>query len=138
MLKRILLATDGSAVIERAVLYAGHLARIEQGEVIVLHAYEVPERYSSYAGYEQLAEQYRAVAQAVVDEAVQTLHQDGAVVRGEVRLGPAAEVIIAAAREYAIDVIVMGTRGSSNLRDILGSVSTHVLRYAHCPVLQVP
>ncbi len=138
MLKRILLATDGSAVIERAVLYAGHLARIEQGEVIVLHAYELPERYSSYAGYEQLAEQYRAVAQAVVDEAVQVLHQDGAVVRGEVRLGSAAEVIIAAAREYMIDVIVMGTRGSSNIRDILGGVSAQVLRYAHCPVLEIP
>jgi nucleotide-binding universal stress UspA family protein len=32
----------------------------------------------------------------------------------------------------------MGTRGSSNLQDILGSVSAQVLRSAHCPVLQVP
>lgn len=138
MFKRILLATDGSPVVEREVLYAGHVARVEEAEIIVLHAYELPDRYTSYRGYDALADQYRAVAQALVDEAVNQLREDGLQARGELRTGPAAEAIITAAAEHNIDLIVMGTRGSSNLREMLGSVSTQVLRYAHCPVLQVP
>lgn len=138
MFKRILLATDGSPVIEREILYAAHLARVEGAEIVVLHVYEPPTRYESYAGYEQLVAQHRMVAQAVVDEAVNELREDGATARGELRLGPAAEAIISAAQEYSADLIVMGTRGSSNLRDMLGSVSAQVLRRAHCPTLQIP
>ncbi len=138
MFKRLLLATDGSPVAEREVLFAGHIARVEEAEVIVIHAYEPLERYQSFAGYEALDEHHRMVAHAVVNEAVQQLREDGVQARGEVRTGPAAEAIIAAAKDSDIDMILMGTRGSSNLRDILGSVSAHVLRFAHCPVLQIP
>lgn len=138
MFKRILLATDGSPVVEREVLYAGHMARVEQSEILVLHAYEPPERYASYPGYEALVDQHRAVAQALIDEVVQQLREDGVTARGELRIGAAAEAIIAAAADHNIDLIIMGTRGSSNLRDMLGSVSAQVLRYAHCPVLEVP
>ncbi len=138
MFKRILLATDGSPSIEKGVLYAGHVARLESAELIVLHVYEPPERYASYTGYDELVDQYRAVACALVDEVVQQLEQDGVPSRGELRIGTPAEAIIAAAIEHDIDLIIMGTRGSSNLEDILGSVSLHVLRRSRCPVLQIP
>lgn len=138
MFKRILLATDGSPVVEREVLFAGHLARLEQAAIVVLHAYEPPPRYEGYDGFEQLLEQYRIVAQAVIDDAVSQLHKDGVDARGELRQGPAAEMIITAASEHDVQLIVMGTRGNSNLSDILGSVSTQVLRYSRCPVLQIP
>jgi nucleotide-binding universal stress UspA family protein len=138
MFKRILLATDGSAVIERAVLYTGHLARVEQAEVVVLHAYEPPVNYATYAGYEGLLEGYHTVAQAVVDEAINELHKDNVQARGELRHGSAAAAIIAAAAEHEVDLIVMGTRGHGNLEQILGSVSAQVLRHARCPVLQIP
>src|SRR5947208_10883981 len=120
MFKRILVTTDGSPVIERAVLYAEHLARVEQAEIIVLHAYESPLRYAGYAGYDQLLERYQAVAQAVVDDIVNELNEDGVLARGEVRMGLPAEAIIAAATDNDIDLIVMGTRGHSNLQEMLG------------------
>jgi nucleotide-binding universal stress UspA family protein len=138
MFKRILMAIDGSPVVEREVLYAGHLARIEEAEIIVLHAYELPDRYEGYTGYNDLADQYRAVAQALVAEVVEELREDGVQAQGELRTGSAAEAIITAARDHNIDLIIMGTRGSSNLQDILGSVSAQVLRFAHCPVLEIP
>ncbi|NJN68059.1 MAG: universal stress protein [Chloroflexaceae bacterium] len=138
MFKRILLATDGSPVVERCVLYTAHLARTNQAEVVVLHVYELPERYASYPGYQELVEQLRAVSCALVDEVAQQLRKDGAEARGELRIGDPSEAIILAAADYDIDLIVMGTRGSSNLSDILGSVSAHVLRHSRCPVLQIP
>ncbi len=138
MFKKILLATDGSPAIERGVLYAGHVARVEGAEIVVIHVYEPPERYANFAGYNELLENYRKVAQSLVDEIVQQLRDDGAQVRGETAMGVPAEAIIQAANAYDIDIIIMGTRGSSNLKDILGSVSMQVLRRARCPVLQIP
>jgi nucleotide-binding universal stress UspA family protein len=138
MFKRILLATDGSPVVERQILYAEHLARVESAEIIVLHAYAPPEHYANYAGYDQLLEQYRVVAQAVVDEAVNELRDDGVTARGEVRLGLAAEAILSAASDADIDLIVLGRRGGGSLQELLGSVSAQVLRHARCPVLQIP
>ena len=138
MFKRILLTTDGSPVIERAVLYAEHPARVENAEIIVLHAYEPPARYAEHAGYDQLLERYADIAQEVADEVVRELQEDAGPARSEARAGPAAEVIISAAREHDIDLIIMGMRGSGNLQAILGSVSAQVLRSAHCPVLQIP
>jgi nucleotide-binding universal stress UspA family protein len=138
MFKRILFATDGSPAVERGVLYVGHIARLEQAEVIVVHAYEPPDRYEGYPGYPELVDTYRAVAQALLEDMVQQLGEDGVQVEGELRVGPAAEAIVAAAKDHDIDLIVMGTRGKSNLQDILGSVSAQVLRSAHCPVLEIP
>ena len=137
MFKQILLATDGSPVVERQILYAEHLARVEPAEIVVLHAYAPPEHYANYAGYEQLLEQYRVVAQAVVDEAVNELRDDGVTARGEVRHGSAAEAILGAVADNDIDLVVLG-RGGGSLQELLGGVSAQVLRHARCPVLLIP
>jgi nucleotide-binding universal stress UspA family protein len=136
MFKRILLATDGSPVVERQILYAEHLARVEPAEIVVLHAYAPPEHYANYAGYEQLLEQYRVVAHAVVDEAVNQLRDDGVTARGEACLGSAAEAILGAVADEEIDLVILG-RGGGSLQALLGSVSAQVLRHARCPVLQI-
>ncbi|MBK9940890.1 MAG: universal stress protein [Kouleothrix sp.] len=138
MFKRVLLTTDGSPVVERQILYAEHLARVEHAELFVLHAYELPARYAEFSGYDQLSECFQAVAQALADDAASALRDDGFAATSEVRVGPAGDAIIAAAKEYDIDLIVMGTRSGSNLQAMLGSVSAYVLRHAHCPVLQIP
>jgi nucleotide-binding universal stress UspA family protein len=42
------------------------------------------------------------------------------------------------AEENNIDLIVIGTRGRSGFkRLLLGSVASHVVTYAHCPVLVI-
>ncbi len=75
MFNRILVATDGSPVSERQVLYVEHLARVESAEIVVLHAYEPPAGYTGYAGYDQLVASYRAVAQAIVDDMSNALQE---------------------------------------------------------------
>jgi nucleotide-binding universal stress UspA family protein len=137
MFKRILVATDGSPVSERIVLYVEHLARTEHAEIFVLHAYEPPASYTGYTGYDQLLAGYRAVAQAIVDDMRNALHEYGIGVATELRVGPAADAILAAAVDLGADLIVIGTPSVSNVREFLGGVSTQVMRHAHCPVLQV-
>jgi nucleotide-binding universal stress UspA family protein len=138
MFKRILLATDGSPIVERMLTYAVHLARGEPATVIVLHVYEPPEHYAQLPGYNHLLKQYRTVAQAVVDDAMRALEVDGVQVQGELRTGDAAEAIIAASKAYDVDLILLGTRGRSNIAAMLGSVSNTVLRSVSCPALIVP
>ena len=55
-----------------------------------------------------------------------------------VREGNPFEEIVAAAREQEVDLIVMGHKGQrGSSRILLGSVTSHVLDFAHCPVLVV-
>ncbi len=139
MFKTILFATDASTAAERALVYLEHLARVEQAKVYVFHAYEVPERYRTVEGFEALAEQFRKVAQAAVDDSVQVLRDAGVEAEGEIAEGAAAPAILEAAKRHNADLIVMGTRGPNNVAEmLLGSVSTQVLRYAPCPVLVIP
>jgi nucleotide-binding universal stress UspA family protein len=124
---------------ERALVYLEHIARVENAEVTVLHVYQVPERYFATDGYEALRLQYEAVAQEIVDDAVELLRERDVTVQGIVLSGDSAQMILETAIRDKITLIVMGTRGPSNIADVmLGDVSLEVLRHAHCPVLVVP
>jgi nucleotide-binding universal stress UspA family protein len=136
---RILFAHDGGMLAERALIYLEHVARVEKAEVIVLHAYDLPERYSATDGFEALRDQYELVAQEIVEDAVTHLQERGLSARGLALSGDSARVILATAAQEDASLIVIGSRGPSSMADlVLGSVSLEVLRHAHCPVLVVP
>jgi nucleotide-binding universal stress UspA family protein len=139
MFRRIVFANEGSPAAERALLYVEHLARCEQAEVIVVHAYEVPGRYATTDAYDDLHAAFEKASWAVVEDAVQELNQAEIVARGVVREGPAARSILEVAESEKAALIVMGSRGPSNAAELLlGSTSSEVLRAARCPVLVVP
>ena len=54
------------------------------------------------------------------------------------RVGEPSKEIIAAAREWSADLIVVGTHGRTGLtRVVLGSIAESVVRHAPCPVVVV-
>lgn len=139
MFAKILFAHDGGMLAERALVYLEHVARLEEAEVIVLHVYDPPERYSATDGYEALREQFESVAHEIVDDVVALLQERDVVARGLALAGDSARTIIETARHEDVALIVIGSRGPSNVAELmLGSVSVEVLRHAHCPVLVVP
>ena len=143
MFSKILFAHDGGMAAERVLVYLEHVARTEQAEVIVLHVYELPDRYVATEGYEELRDQYSSVAQEVVDDAVTYLEERGVVAQGLAlpngSSGGSARVILETADQKDVSLIVMGSRGPSSMAELmLGNVTVEVLRYAHCPVLVVP
>jgi nucleotide-binding universal stress UspA family protein len=139
MFRKIIFANEGSPAAERALLYVEHLARRYEAEVVVVHAFEVPDRYVTTDVYEELRESFQKAAWAVVDDATHELEKADILVRGVVREGPAARTILEVAGEENASLIVLGTRGPSNAAELmLGSVSLEVLRFARCPVMAVP
>lgn len=139
MFKRILFAHNATPASERALLYLEHLAQLEQAEVIVLHVYEAPERYIATQGYSDLIKQFEIVAHEVVNDSVEHLQKTGISAMGIVEVGNPARVILETSQSENVSLIVMGTRGPSNVTDVLlGDVSMEVLRHARCPIFMVP
>lgn len=71
-----------------------------------------------------------------VDEAVEQLAAAGRAVEVQVRLGDPATEVVAAAREWPADIVVIGSNGEPLLRRLLlGSVARKVLHAVPSSVL---
>jgi nucleotide-binding universal stress UspA family protein len=139
MFSKILFAHDGGMLAERALVYLEHVARVEEAHVIVLHVYQLPERYATIDGYDDLRSQYEQIAQEVVDDAVGYLQERDISAQGVTLPGDSARAILETAAQEDVSLIVIGSRGPSSMAElVLGSVSLEVLRNARCPVLVVP
>lgn len=122
----VLFATDRSAASRAALLTVAGLAVGGATRVVVLH---VDDR-----GRPEESERFAAdVACGLISLAVDA--------RAEVRQAPRGQVaaeIAAAAAEHGADLVVLGSRGRSDLGGLLlGSVSQRVVELVNCPVLVV-
>ena len=77
------------------------------------------------------------IPQAVVDEAVATARVKGVAAEGHVLDRDPADALLAVAKEVDASMIVVGNRGMSGGRRILGSVPNKVSHEARCNVLIV-
>ncbi|MEX0678819.1 MAG: universal stress protein [Pirellulales bacterium] len=135
MLKRILVAFDGSEPAMRAFRMALELAEPLRAELIVLAVAQLPEpaaMVESSAMLESATEHYEGDFQKLRELAASA----GNAIDTRVVVGHAAEQIVHHAAEEHADLIVMGHRGKSLVeRWLLGSVSKRVISYAPCSVL---
>jgi len=138
MYDKILVAVDHSEISDRAVLAARDLALLSKGEVWVLH---LREREIAVKTGLAMTDETESDANAKVSAVVEKLAEDGVKAHGEVRTtlyGYAARDIVDDAIEHDADVIVMGSRGRSDLAGfILGSTAHKVIHLTDRPVLIV-
>ena len=138
MYGKILVAVDHSEISDRAVLAARDLAVLSNGEVWVLHLRE--REVAVKTGVAMTAESADE-ANAAVSAAVEVLTQAGVKAHGDIRttlFGYAAREIVDDAIEHDADLIVMGSRGRSDLVGfILGSTAHKVIHLTDRPVLIV-
>jgi nucleotide-binding universal stress UspA family protein len=139
-MQRIAVGVDGSTASRRALHWAVDHARTCGAEVQVIHAWTVPDMGAApfgqmFADRGELEEQARRELRLVVDSA----DERGLVAPIERKLvcdDPATALLDAA---KGADLVVVGSRGLGKGGDAaLGSVSLHVIRDAHCPVVVVP
>jgi nucleotide-binding universal stress UspA family protein len=138
MYDKILVAVDHSEVSDRAVLAARDLALLSKGEVWVLH---LREREIATKTGVVMTDETESEANAKVSAVVEKLAEVGVKAHGDVRttlFGYAARDIVDDAIEHDADVIVMGSRGRSDLAGfILGSTAHKVIHLTDRPVLIV-
>ena len=146
MFNKILVALDGSEHATKALDTAVRLAQRCDGELVLFHAIQLSALRGDYHAMVTPAARkiYRGLGreqgEAILDSAEKTAKDMGLekVVRSMVESDSTAKAILAAAESVGADLLVLGTRGLTGLRELaMGSVAHKVTSAAHCPVLVV-
>lgn len=144
MYSKILLATDGSAHAAQAAKYVRDLLKLNpDAEATLIYVEHINREYHVYRTFEvELPVNEEAIKENVekniMEKARSVFTEAGLSVDSKVAIGNAPEVICETAANGCFDLIVMGSRGLSELKGfLLGSVSDRVLHLAQCPVLIV-
>ena len=133
---KILVPVDGSVSSKNMAKYAATLAASRNALVVLLHVHDpVPVTIGGQAAVE--------VRKAMDAESAKLLAGFAAIVEGAgakcvplTREGSPGHVIVRVQEEEDCDLIVMGSRGRTDLEGlVLGSVTHSVLHLATCPVL---
>lgn len=137
--------TDGSPIAHEALAEGLSVLDLAGARVVLVTVAAMPDPMlvtgTGFAGgtvsdaeFDRLQRDDMAAAQSVVDEASSALGIDG--VETKVLIGDAGTAICAFALEIGATAIVAGSRGRGGLiRAVMGSVSDHLVRNAHCPVV---
>jgi nucleotide-binding universal stress UspA family protein len=137
MYEKILVAIDHSAVSDRALAAAKELAGLSKGEVWVVHLRErevIPRLGLVPTEEGNEAEDEVKTAVSALAEAGVTAHAEVA----DVLFGRTAQEIVDLAKQHDVGVIVMGSRGRSDLTGlVLGSTAHKVIHLTDRPVLVV-
>lgn len=142
MYKRILLAYDGSAPGQQALLDCHEIAQWSHAELTLIAVMPLPLTAIGPEGgvyNETLQESEKKRYQTILDTGVRRLADAGLSARGEVVIGDAVHEIARYARRIEADLIVVGHKHLEGwaARWWRGSVSKALIEHAPCSVLVV-
>ena len=144
MFEAIVVGTDGSPTAAAAVGKAADLARLTGATLHLVNAYRMvtTEVYAAAAvaptpAFGEVNDTLRADSESMLEAAAAPLRADGLDVRTHVGPAPADEAILRVAREVGDALVVVGSRGMSGARRILGSVPNRISHHADCTVMIV-
>lgn len=146
----IVACVDFSDTSLRALEIAARLAVADDAKLRVLHVYQGPTNLFPFlssvvdvmndANAQIKAEATQRVAQ-MIDTALKNAGAECASLKPSVHINDAAghgRGIVDFVTQHGADLIVLGTRGQTNLRDVLlGSTAERVLRSAPCSILAI-
>jgi nucleotide-binding universal stress UspA family protein len=154
LFEKILVPLDGSEHSLRALTIAIQIAKKFDGKITLIHVYSVTIRPVIMPEPTTLTPpMIPAMTPAEVSKAVEATRKAGASIltHGEQKVkaeevqvetllkeGHTVQEIIRTAKEGKFDLIVIGGRGISKIRELLlGSVTDGVIHHAPCPVLVI-
>jgi nucleotide-binding universal stress UspA family protein len=141
-MQKILFPTDFSKASLNAFIYATELAKCINSKLDVITVFHLPS--SDIADlpadyYPRLIEEQEDILKEKLQEFVKQA-DESIVDKLEVVFGMfVPQEITSYAKHFEHDLIVMGTKGEHNIMEkLMGSISTHTMMQASCPVLAVP
>jgi len=140
MLKRIMVALDGSTLAEQTLPYASALARAFGAEVVLLRVVETPSGAASRAALDSFDwRMERTEAVAYLEDIKALLKEEGLDVDIDVTAGRACEEILEMARARDVDALVLASHGAGGLSEFrMASTAQKVVFAAERSVLIVP
>jgi nucleotide-binding universal stress UspA family protein len=140
LVKKILIATDGSEHTKKAVEYGIELAKNTGAELYAIYVIDTA-AFASIpmdAAWESMYELLRQEGDEATKYVSELAESEGLSIERVTSEGHPGEEILKYADKNSIDLIVMGTLGKSGLdRFLLGSVAEKVVRISKIPVLVV-
>jgi nucleotide-binding universal stress UspA family protein len=154
LFQKILVPLDGSEHSLKALEIAAQLAEKFSGKITLIHVYSVsmqpvmmPEPSTSgslgmpiltNAEISRMIEATQKFGNRILDDGEQKVKTEKVQVKKLLIEGHAVQEIVRLANEDRYDLIVIGARGISHVREILlGSVTDGVIHHARCPVLVI-
>ncbi|WP_289664895.1 universal stress protein [Flavobacterium panacagri] len=140
-MKRILVPTDFSEHAEDALKVAAQIAKKNNSEIIILHMLELPHQSNdAILGGISIPESmlFMKKANEMLDKVSEKPYLDGIEVTEIVKMDKPIHGITQISKEHNIDLIVMGSHGSSGVEELLiGSNTEKVVRNSEIPVLVI-
>jgi nucleotide-binding universal stress UspA family protein len=145
MMKKVMIATDGSTPSRQAAEMGINLAKLDGAEVTVVYVVDTA-RLTKLPGYisvpgmkDRLLELMDTESERATAEIEDMAKEAGVVYSKRVAGGDPADELLKISQELGADLLVMGSIGRSGLSKILlGSVAEKVVRHSKVPVLLVP
>lgn len=139
LFRNIVIATDGSKNVQRAISHGIEFAKLSGAIVHALYVVNTPSTISDWtAGKETIYKIMKNDGQKAVSKIMKIGEVSGVEVRGVLLEGYPSSEIIDFAENNNIDLIVMGTLGATGLeRFLIGSVAEKVVKGSKVPVLVV-
>ncbi len=152
MFQKILVPIDGSEHSLKALEEAAQIAKMSSGKITLINVYSVqpimmPE--PSAPGYSggpiftgadlaRITEAAQKSGNRILQDGEHRISASGVQIEKMLVEGHTVQEIVRAANEGKFDLIVIGARGISHIREmLLGSVTDGVLHHAHCAVLVI-
>ncbi|MCV9934044.1 universal stress protein [Flavobacterium sp. LS1R47] len=140
-MKRILVPTDFSEHAEDALKVAAQIAKKNNAEIIILHTLELPSQMNdAITGGISIPETmlFMKKANEMLSKIAERAYLDGLTIIEMTKLDRPAEGIEKVANEHEIDLIIMGSNGTSGLEElVIGSNTEKVVRHSEIPVLVI-
>ena len=135
MFETVVVGADGSATAAEAVRVAIGLVKLTGGRLHIVTAYK-PQQLRSPAG-EEFSQSLSTVdvADSVLADLASRARSGGVEVETHLKGGDPADAICEVATQVKADVIVVGNKGMTGVRRVLGSVPNSVAHQAPCAVL---
>jgi nucleotide-binding universal stress UspA family protein len=134
-MKKILLGFDGSEGSEQALNKAMMMID-EFGELIILAV--IPSLADQAFVDEETYQKMKKKAENLIHDVIEDIGDHDFTITGMVEEGDPASIIIDISNRLKVDLIVLGSKGTSELGHyLIGSVANKVVQYAHKPVMVV-
>ncbi len=143
-MKKIIVPTDFSNQAEHALKFAVDVAVKSKGEILLMHVVDLPMLKDSILSPsiyvdDSIVKASTALAQKGFDKALAKYAESGVKIKTTVEYGNPAMSVIRTIEDNKADLVVMGTKGATGLKEMfIGSNTEKIVRGSRVPVISLP